>query len=406
MAGIPSIDALWPALTESRWAMVAVLFLLACIVSELLVRLTRLHRYAALAAAGLALSALTASWSDAPVMPLLGAWLEAVGMLMLFELGQRVSFEWLQKNPWLLAESLIESIAVFAWAYYVMRVWGQVDGPAAAVAASIAMVAAPIVIMAVSKELRSRGQVTERALLFGTLSTAYAALVLQLVLSGAMASGGVDLARVMLPIYQLCGAFLLGALGAGLMMLFVRVVPGRGAVQIMAVAALCALLYVSATVLQISPLLCALAFGLVTRGVDHRRRVMAFELSEAGTLLAMAFFVLTGAAIDWRVTTTALVLAVALIAGRVLIKLGAALVFASPSGLSVRKGALVGATQVPQSGMALLLAAHVSTHYPALANAVQPIVAAVLLLLLLGPGLMHWALRYAREDTAFGGQRT
>lgn len=405
MAGIPSIDALWPALTESRWAMVAVLFLLACTLSELLMRMTRLHRYAALAAAGLALSAFTAVWSDAPVMPLLGAWLEAVGMLMLFELGQRVSFEWLQKNPWLLVESLVESVAIFGWAYFVMRTWGGVDAAAAAVAGSLAMVAAPIVVMAVSRELRSRGQVTERALLFSTLSTAYAALVLQLVLSGVMASGGVDLSRVMLPIYQLCGAFLLGALGAGLMLLFVRLVPGRGAVQIMAVGALCALLYVSATVLQVSPLLSALAFGLVTRGVDRQRRVMAFELSEAGTLLAIAFFVLTGAAIEWRVTSSALLLAVVLIAGRAAIKLGSAFVFAAPAGLSVKKGALVGLTQVPQSGIALMLAAHVGTHYPVFSDAVQPIVATVLVLLLIGPGLTHWALRYAREDTTLGGHR-
>jgi len=395
-------EEIWAAIAGSPLATLAALFLIATAASELAVRLLRLPRYTALVLAGLVLAAIAQNFADARLVPLLGRALEAVAMLMLFEVGQRISFEWLRRNPWLLVGSLVESAAAFWAIYALLRLVFGVEPPAAALVAVICMASSPIAVLAVSKDLRSRGQVTERALLFSTLSTAYAALVLQLVITGALASGGLELGLVMQPIYQLCASFLLGTVAAAVLLLFVRAVPSRGAVQVMAVAALCGLIYVIAWPLSLSPLLAAMAFGLVARGLDKHRRIASFETSEAGALLAIAFFALTGAALHWQLSALAWGIAIAVVAVRVAVKIGAATLLAPPSGLAPAKGMLVGLAQAPLSGVALMFATHVAISYPTLVRAVELVFAVITILAIIGPIATEIALRRAKENTCTG----
>ncbi len=395
-------EEIWSAIAGSPLAVLAVLFLIATAASELAVRFLRLPRYTALVIAGLLLASFAQGVADARLAPLLGRALEAVGMLMLFEVGQRISFEWLRRNPWLLAGSLFESAAAFWAIYALLRMGFGVEPAAASLAAVICMASSPIAVLAVSKDLRARGQVTERALLFSTLSTAYAALVLQLVVTGALATGGLELGVVMQPIYQLCASFLLGAFAAGVLLWFARAVPSRGAVQVMAVAALCGLIYVAAWPLSLSPLLAAMAFGLVARGLDHHRRIASFEITETGALLAIAFFALTGAALHWQLSAAAWWIAVAVVVVRVTVKILANLAVATPSGLMPSKGVLVGVAQAPLSGVALMFATHVALSYPTLVPAVEPVFAVVTILAILGPIATEVALRRAKENTCTG----
>lgn len=388
------------AIAASPLAVLAVLFLITSAASELAVRKLHLPRFTALVVSGLLLATVAQGAADVRLTPLLGRWLEAAGMLMLFEVGQRVSFDWMRRNPWLLAGSLIESAAAFWAIFMLLRSAFGFESAGAAVTSVICMASSPVAVLAVSKDLRARGQVTERALLFSTLSTAYAALVLQLVVTGALATDGFEIGVVMQPIYQLCASFLLGAVAAWVLMLFVRAVPARGAVQVMAVAALCGLVYVIARPLTLSPLLAAMAFGLVARGVDHDRRVAAFEMSESGTLLAIAFFALTGAVLHWQLPASAWWTAAAIVVVRIAVKVGASLAVAPPSGLAPYKGVLVGVAQAPLSGVALMFASNVAMSYPSLLPAVQPAFAVVLLLAVFGPIATEIALRRAHENTA------
>ncbi len=395
-------EEIWGAIAGSPLATLAALFLIATAASELAVRVLHLPRYTALVLAGLVLAGIAQNFADARFVPLLGRALEAVGMLMLFEVGQRISFEWLRRNPWLFAGSLFETAAAFWAIYALLRLGFNVEPAAASLAAVICMASSPIAVLAVSKDLRSRGQVTERALLFSTLSTAYAALVLQLVITGALASGGLELGLVMQPIYQLCASFLLGTVAAAVLLLFVRAVPSRGAVQVMAVAALCGLIYVIAWPLSLSPLLAAMAFGLVARGLDKHRRIASFETSEAGALLAIAFFALTGAALHWQLSALAWGIAIAVVAVRVAVKIGAATLLAPPSGLAPAKGMLVGLAQAPLSGVALMFATHVAISYPTLVRAVELVFAVITILAIIGPIATEIALRRAKENTCTG----
>ncbi len=107
-------------------------------------------------------------------MPLPSVLLEALAMVLLFEVGQRVPLGWLRRNPWLLAASIGESAVAFAAIYAVLALGFALPSIDCALVAGICMAASPIVVMSVSKDLHARGQVSERALLLCTLSSVYA----------------------------------------------------------------------------------------------------------------------------------------------------------------------------------------------------------------------------------------
>lgn len=402
MNPLQSAEQIWAAIAGSPLAVLAALFLVATAAAEFAARVLRVPRFPALIIAGLALAGAAHAMADARVSALIARALEAASMLMLFEVGQRVSFEWLKRNPWLLIGSMVEAGAAFGAIFALLRLVFGLDAAGAAMAAVICMAGSPIAVLAVSKEMRSRGQVTERALLFSTLSTAYAALALQLVVTGALVTGGLAAEVVVQPVFQLCGSFLLGALAAWILLVFVRVVPARGAVQVMAVAALCALVYVVAWPLGLSPLLSAIAFGLVARGLDRQRRVASFETSETGTLLAIAFFALTGAALDWNLSASAWGMAVAIVLVRLAAKIAASCALAPPGDLMLVKGALVGLAQAPLAGVSLVFATQVALRYPSLRPAVEPALGVIAILAVLGPIATEYALRRAGENTDLG----
>ena len=58
--------------------------------------------------------------------------------MILFDVGQRVSFGWVRRNPALLGASLAESALSFAVVFYTMHLFG-LDAWTSAIIASIAM---------------------------------------------------------------------------------------------------------------------------------------------------------------------------------------------------------------------------------------------------------------------------
>lgn len=390
------------ALTRSPLVLLALMFLLASVMTQAAVRYMRLPRLSALVLAGLVLAALAQAYDALPPTLHWARWLEAFSMLILFELGQRLSYEWLRRNPWLLVISIAESLVTGAALYALLVMVFAIPPVPAMIVAVIVMASSPIAVLAVSKDLRSRGQVTERALLFSTLSTAYAALVLPLALSGALATDGLDVTTVLQPVVQLCGSFLVGTFAAWLLSLFARIVTARGAMQVVAVAAMCALIYAVCQPFSLSPLLAAIAFGLMARAIDVRRRIATFELTETGTLLFTAFFVLTGAALPWNFSWQTYAIASALVLVRLATKIFLNSVLAVPSGLMWTKGAWVGLAQTPLSGVALMFTLQVTVHYPGMANHLAPAFSAIVLLAVLGPAITEVALRLAKEHTTSG----
>jgi hypothetical protein len=252
--------------------------------------------------------------------------------------------------------------------------------------------------MSVSKDLHARGQVSERALLFCTLSSVYAVLLVQLFLAGYRAAARVELVSVMQPIFQLSGSFLLGALAAAALRLYAVVTRAHGALLTIGIICCCVLVYACALPLGLSPLLAALFFGLIVRGTDRTHRVLSHQTSETGAVLTLAYFILVGASLPWIESPTLLGIAASAAAARLLAKVAANAALAPSSALGPAKGALVGVASAPLSSLALTLIASVAQQ-PELLPAAQVSGGVVLFMAILGPVLTELALRRAGEPT-------
>ena len=379
-------------------AITALLFFAALLLAEAAVRVLRVPRIAALVVAGVLIGALRRSSEAAALMPLPRVLLEALAMVLLFEVGQRVSLGWLRRNPWLIAASFGESAVTFIAIYAVLALGFAIPLFDSAFVAVICMTASPIVVMSVSKDLGARGQVSERSLLYCTLSSVYAVLLVQFFLAGYRAAAHVDITSVVQPVYLLAGSFLLGALAAAALRLYAMITRARGPLLTIGIICCCVLLYAYAPPLALSPILSALFFGLIVRGTDRTHSVLSHQTSEIGAVLTFAYFILVGASLTWLDSWTLAGVAVAVAAVRLLAKVGANAAFASPSALSAAKGALVGIAGAPLSSLALTLTASVAQQ-PELKHAAEISGAVVLLMAILGPVLTELALRRAGEPT-------
>jgi len=390
--------ALMKAVLVTPLAITALLFFTALLVAEAAVRVLRVPRIAALVVAGALIGALRRSSEAAALMPLPRVLLEALAMVLLFEVGQRVPLGWLRRNPWLIAASFGESAVTFIAIYAVLALGFAIPLFDSAFVAVICMTASPIVVMSVSKDLGARGQVSERSLLYCTLSSVYAVLLVQLFLAGYRAAAHVDITSVVQPVYLLAGSFLLGALAAAVLRLYAMITRARGPLLTIGIICCCVLLYAYAPPLALSPILSALFFGLIVRGTDRTHSVLSHQTSEIGAVLTFAYFILVGASLTWLDSWTLAGVAVAVAAVRLLAKVGANAAFASPSALSAAKGALVGIAGAPLSSLALTLTASVAQQ-PELKHAAEISGAVVLLMAILGPVLTELALRRAGEPT-------
>jgi Kef-type K+ transport system membrane component KefB len=390
--------ALMKAVLVTPLAITALLFFAALLVAEAAVRVLRVQRIAALVVAGVLIGALRRSSEAAALMPLPRVLLEALAMVLLFEIGQRVPLGWLRRNPWLIAASFCESAVTFIAIYAVLALGFAIPLFDSAFVAVICMTASPIVVMSVSKDLGARGQVSERSLLYCTLSSVYAVLLVQFFLAGYRAAAHVDITSVVQPVYLLAGSFLLGALAAAALRLYAMITRARGPLLTIGIICCCVLLYAYAPPLALSPILSALFFGLIVRGTDRTHSVLSHQTSEIGAVLTFAYFILVGASLTWLDSWTLAGVAVAVAAVRLLAKVGANAAFASPSALSAAKGALVGIAGAPLSSLALTLTASVAQQ-PELKHAAEISGAVVLLMAILGPVLTELALRRAGEPT-------
>jgi Kef-type K+ transport system membrane component KefB len=317
--------------------------------------------------------------------------------LILFELGYRINMGWIRANPWLGLTSVVETAATFALVFAVGR-WFSVPLIPTLLLAAIAMSTSPAAVVRVANELRSSGQVTDRTLHLAAFNCVLAVVVFKIivgywVLSG---SGGIFLA--------IWNSLVVLVVSAGIGALFGVAVPGllrtvggieRNATVAFALAVL--LLTAVTHVFKFSPLLAALAFGLVAR---HRRVVLSQaqrNFGALGDLLTLLLFVFVTATLDWRQVVAGLPMALAVIVVRMAAKVGGTTVFAHLSGISWRKGFFNGLALTPLSVFAVLLLEQTRHLGLALMDDVAALAGIVLVLEMVAPLVTHWALIWAGE---------
>jgi len=322
--------------------------------------------------------------------------------VILFDVGQRVSFGWIRRNPALLGTSLIESVLTFIGVFATMR-WFDLPALPSALIAAIAMSTSPAAVLAGTRALRAQGQVTERTLLLTALNSIYAVVVSTLLLAWArLETRGVLDDYLLHPAYLIFGSLALAALGARAFLIVLRFVARDRAAQFVIVLAGVWLVFASATALRLSPLLALLACGAFVRAFDAQRTLTATDFGLASGVALVLFFALSAAVVDEAALFAALGPAVALVLVRSLMKIATVTATARWTGVVWRKGVYTGLGLLPMSALALMLSQPVAQLNPSLGAQVNAVLlASVLILQIVGALTLLWALRAggeARDD--------
>jgi Kef-type K+ transport system membrane component KefB len=318
--------------------------------------------------------------------------------LILFELGYRINLRWLRINPWLGVTSIVESVATFAAVFAVARLFGVELAPALLLAA-LAMATSPAAILRVANEMNSSGQVTERSLHLSAMSCLLTVVAFKAIAGyWILASAGSLFQAIWSSVVVVAVSIGLGALFGVLVAALLRQTDNKDNTATI-VFALAVLLLTTLTIaLKFSPLLAAMAFGLVAR---HRRAVLSQaqrNFGVLGDLLTVLLFVFVAATLDWREVVSGIGLALAIVAVRLLSKTAATTAFARLGGISWRKGFLTGLALTPHSVFVILLleqSRHLDIGW---VGAMAGLAALVLLLEIVGPLVTRWALLRAGES--------
>lgn len=317
--------------------------------------------------------------------------------LVLFELGYRINLRWLRTNPWIGVAGLAEALLTFGAVYLVADLFGASDINALMLA-SLSMATSPATLVRVINEQRSSGQVTERAMHLCALNCVLAVFAFN-------ATVGLWIFRTFEDVGEaLWNSLVVLGISAFTGAVFGVVVPavlrllGKMAQDATVAFALAVILLVSITfTLGLSPVVAALAFGLMAR---HSR--VAFSQAQRnfgalGELLTVVLFVFAASTLDWQKVWAGGALALALVAARLLAKTLGVMAFAHLSGISWRKGALTGVALVPLSVFVVMLLEHARLAGIQVVEELRAVAAVTMLLEVFGPVILQRALIWARE---------
>jgi Kef-type K+ transport system membrane component KefB len=317
--------------------------------------------------------------------------------LILFELGYRINLRWLRTNPWLGVASLVESIATFA-VVYLVAISFDTSIMTALMIAALSMATSPPTVVRVVNEMHSSGQVTERVLHLSALNCVLCVFTFNVVVGFWLFHTSDDIGDATLnSLVALVMSLLVGAI-FGLVVPAILRSLGNLARDATVGFALAVILLVSFTyTTQLSPVVASLAFGLVAR---HRR--IAFSQAQRnfgalGELLTVLLFVYAASTLEWSVMVAGGAMAVVIVLVRVLVKTAGVTAFAHLSGISWRKGVLTGLGLAPLSVFVILLLEHARLRGVDVADELQAMAAATMLLEVFGPIIIQRALVWARE---------
>jgi Kef-type K+ transport system membrane component KefB len=319
--------------------------------------------------------------------------------LVVFELGRRLDFEWLRRNNWLFAASLAECVLCF-WAMYAALAYYGFRPLFAATAAAIGTATSPAVVLLVSNDLRSEGQVTERMILFTAVNTVFAYVALALLLPFLHLEQNADWrAALVHPIYVFAGAAGLGYAACTALLYLARWTGKNEGRQFVLLVSVVVLTVGLAHSLNFSVAVALVTLGMLARNLDHRHALLPVRLGHGGQLFFVILFVLTGANLEFHALGIA---AASVVAAYVVMRsLGKALgllLLGKASGIPPGGAGLLAIALTPMSGLAVVMVRDTVSFYPTFgAELAAVVLSAVVVLELLGPLATQFALRRAGE---------
>jgi len=317
--------------------------------------------------------------------------------LILFELGYRINLRWLRTNPWIGITGLVEAGLTFIGVYLVADAFGAPLFDRLMLA-SLSMATSPATVVRVINEQKSSGQVTERALHLCALNCVLAVFAFNATVGLWIFRTSEDVGDALWNSLVVLGLSAFTGAVFGLVVPGVLRLLGKLAQDATVAFALAVILLVAITFkLGLSPVVAALAFGLMAR---HRR--VAFSQAQRnfgalGELLTVVLFVFAASTLDWRRVWAGALLSVVLVLVRLLAKTAGVTAFAHLSGISWRKGALTGVALAPLSVFVILLIEHARHAGVAVVEELRAVAAVTMLLEVFGPIILQRALVWARE---------
>ncbi|MBI4206557.1 MAG: cation:proton antiporter [Betaproteobacteria bacterium] len=318
--------------------------------------------------------------------------------IILFELGRRLDFGWLRRDRWFAATALAESALSFFCMYGALAYFG-IHPLHATVAAAIGVATSPAVVMLVAQELRAEGQVTERALNLVAINSVAAFVLATTLLSWLHHEYRASwITMVSHPVYLLGGSLLIGYLASGAAILLARWIGKREELQLVMLLGMIVLAVGCADALNLSVMLSLLAFGVASRNLDRNHDLMQVNIGHIGQIFFVVLFVVTGAILNVNDFITGGAIAMVYILARFVGKAIGVLSLAHFSGIRPGSGGLLCLALTPMSGLAIEMMHGTTSLYPEFGAKLAPIVlSAVLLLELIGPVAVQFALRTAGE---------
>jgi Kef-type K+ transport system membrane component KefB len=388
----------------SPLALFGLLLIAGVIGGELVRRVLKLPRIIGYVGTGMLLGTSGVGLLDAKLLDEASIFVEIALGLILFELGLRLDFAWLRRDRLLLATGLAECGLSFALMYCAL-VFLDVSPLHAAVAAAIGVSTSPAVVMLVAQEARAEGQVTERALNLVAINSVVAFMLVTMLMSWIHHEyrAGWSVA-VLHPIYVLSGSFLLAYVAFLGALWMSRWLGKRSEAHFVLLLALIVVAIGVARMLELSALITLLLFGVFSRNFDERHELVAVDLSVIGQLFFVVLFVVAGARMQLFHLATGGVVALAYILARFAGKSLAVMSLMPFSGLRPGTAGMLCLALTPMSGMGLAMVQGTAHLYPEfLARLSAIVLSAALVLELLGPIAVQFALKHAGETREDAG---
>ena len=318
--------------------------------------------------------------------------------LILFELGRRMDFTWLKRDAWLAATGLLESALTFWLLFFVLTLF-EVGPLYAAVAAAIGIATSPAVVMVIAQGLKAEGQVTERALNLTVMNSVISFIVVTMLLAAVHHEYRAAWMTVVLhPVYLLLGSAFLGLVASVLAVGLARWLGKSGGGHFVMTLSLIVMTVGAARLLELSVVLAILTFGVLSRNLDRRHDVMAFDPGRLGQTFVVVLFVVSGASLRVDDLVTGGTLAVAFILTRLVAKSLGIMSLTRFSGVRPGTAGMLCLALTPMSALGISMVRSTTELYPAFGEKLAAIVlSAVLILELLGPIAVDFALRRAGE---------
>lgn len=381
--------------------------LVAGVVGGELARLLRMPRIIGYVVVGVVVQPLAVAMRIDPLIDKARIFVDLALGLVLFELGRRMDLRWMKRDWTLAATGVAESAISFALVFAVL-LWFDVTPVRAGLAAAIAMTTAPSVLLFMSHETRSEGQVTERALNIVALNGLLASVLVTIMMGSAhYASARVDIESAVLhPLYLFAGSVLLGAFMATFTRIIARTVERSSDMHFTLIAGMVVAAVGLASLLKLPVILALLAFGLFARNDERGHDLLNVNLAPVGRLLYIVLFVITGASLPLSALGAAGGIAIAFVLARFVGKFLGVLAFAPLGGLRMRQAVGLGLALTPMSTLALLMAHDIGRLFPGFEHDVgTTFLAAILIMEFASPFLVQWGLSIAGETVPGGTGR-